>query len=84
MDLLSEAAQQRRGYFNSSYLKKIFAGARKKSLLASDVDKLNLLFMIEYWHRVFIDSDRLTPPQTISPHPNWYPEERSEKTWTSN
>jgi hypothetical protein len=58
---LSESARGQRGYFQGAYLRRLFSRAGGRHLLVNETDKLNLLMMIEFWHRVFIDPDQFVP-----------------------
>ena len=60
-EVLSESALRRRGYFQSRYVKRLFDRAGGRHVLVNETDKLNLLMMIEYWHRLFIDPVRFEP-----------------------
>ncbi len=60
-EILIEAARKRRGYFQGAYLRRLFSRAGGRHLFVNETDKLNLLMMIEYWHRVFIDPEQFVP-----------------------
>ncbi|HVS02841.1 MAG TPA: asparagine synthase (glutamine-hydrolyzing) [Thermoanaerobaculia bacterium] len=66
--LLAEAAVQRRGLFASTQvgrlLRRVAGGAGGFAPM-----RLNLLVLVELWHRVFLDPPRLQPPAGVASPP---------------
>lgn len=55
LDLLSEKNVKERGYFNSSFIRKLFSKSGKNNTLSLPEFKINMLVMLELWHRIFFD-----------------------------
>ena len=61
-DLLAAPAVRARGLFQPRSVDRLLARLRRGRGLPFDRNRLHFLVLIEIWHRVFLDPERLAPP----------------------
>jgi asparagine synthase (glutamine-hydrolysing) len=61
-DLLSAPAVRARGLFQPAAVHRLLARLRRGRGAPFDRNRLHFLVLIEIWHRVFLDPERLSPP----------------------
>jgi asparagine synthase (glutamine-hydrolysing) len=61
-DLLAAPAVRARGLFQPAAVDRLLARLRRGRGAPFDRNRLHFLVLIELWHRVFLDPDRLAPP----------------------
>jgi asparagine synthase (glutamine-hydrolysing) len=61
-DLLNASAVRDRGLFQPRFVDRLLTRLRQGRGAPFDRNRLHFLVLIEIWHRVFLDSERLAPP----------------------
>jgi asparagine synthase (glutamine-hydrolysing) len=61
-DLLAAPVVRARGLFQPRFMDRLLARLRRGRGLPFDRNRLHFLVLIEIWHRVFLDPERLAPP----------------------
>jgi asparagine synthase (glutamine-hydrolysing) len=61
-ELLAGPAVRARGLFQPRFVDRLLARLRRGRGLPFDRNRLHFLVLIEIWHRVFLDPERLAPP----------------------
>jgi asparagine synthase (glutamine-hydrolysing) len=65
-DLLAAPAVRARGLFQPRFVDRLLTRLRRGRGLPFDRNRLHFLVLIEIWHRVFLDPERLAPPAALS------------------
>lgn len=66
-DLLAAPVLRSRGLFQPRYVDRLLLRLRRRRVLPFDRHRLHLLVLVEVWHRVFLDPQRLEPPRLEPP-----------------